>query len=591
MGRFLEELKQRRVWRVVIGYPGAAYLALEAVKFFIDNYGLDPRFLTATIIIAAGLLPAALLWTWRHGETGHQAMSGGEVGAYIVIGVAIMAALTWHWATAPAVVRTADTAMPPPARSIAVLPFINASGEDTVQYLCDGIAESLTNWLASVPDVRVVSKTAAFRLRDQADDIAAIVDELGVDSVVRGKLETVNGNVIVSASLVDTRDDAQLWGERLVQPVSDVIYLERSIVEAIKDSLGLTITQATPTAVASGGTDNPEAYRHYLRGHYLVQTWDGDSIREGIDELRKAIELDPKFGLPYADIADAVSQMIFYGIFNTDDALIGEARSAAYSAVALAPDTPQAYTAMATMHQYLTFDWAAAEAAYEKAISLSSSDPTAFHRYSDFLWATLRFERARNMALRAVEIDPRDGNSMHALGISNMFLGDYPAAIQAFGDWNRFHPGSRWSYTKYALALAMGGDCDQALAKDAEADVMGGHPPGPLMESWHAWVYRLCGREDLFARSKARIDAVIPQHPPGIGAARYYIYLLEGEDDALIALVGEVIDSKSPLTLFMQIGLLSLPGWATGDALAEDPRYRDLLRPLNFPPTQWSVES
>jgi len=588
MGRFLDQLKQRRVWRVVVAYPGAAYVMLEAVKFFIDNYDLDPRFLTSTIIVAAGLLPAAVLWNWRHGEAGHQVVSKGEAGAYAVIGAATLVAVGWYWSTTPAVVRTASVA-PPPARSIAVLPFTNASGDETVQYLCDGIAESLTNWLASVPNVRVVSKTAAFRLRDQADDIPAIVEALGVDSVVRGKLETVDGNVIVSASLVDTRDDAQLWGERLVQPLSDVIYLERSIVAAIKDSLGLEITEAAPTAVASGGTDNPEAYRHYLRGHYLVQTWDDASIREGIDELRSAIELDPKFGLPYADIADAVSQMIFYGIFRTDDALIGEARSAAYSAVALAPDTPQAYTAMATMQQYLTFDWAAAEAAYEKAIALSSSDPTPFHRYSDFLWATLRFERARDMALRAVEIDPRDGNSMHAVGISNMFLGDYPAAVQAFGDWNRFHPGSRWSYTKYGVALAMNGECDQALAKIAEADVMGGRPPGPLMESWHAWVYRLCGREDLFARSKARIEAVAPQRPSGMEAARFYMYLLEGDDDGLIRLVGEVIDSKSPFTLFMQLGLLSLPGWATGDTLPADPRYRALLRPLNYPPTKWSV--
>jgi len=232
MGRFLDQLKQRRVWRVVVAYPGAAYVMLEAVKFFIDNYDLDPRFLTSTIIVAAGLLPAAVLWNWRHGEAGHQVVSKGEAGAYAVIGAATLVAVGWYWSTTPTVVRTASVA-PPPARSIAVLPFTNASGDDTVQYLCDGIAESLTNWLASVPNVRVVSKTAAFRLRDQADDIPAIVEALGVDSVVRGKLETVDGNVIVSASLVDTRDDAQLWGERLVQPLNDVIYLERSIVAAI----------------------------------------------------------------------------------------------------------------------------------------------------------------------------------------------------------------------------------------------------------------------------------------------------------------------------------------------------------------------
>ena len=101
MGTLLQELKARRVWRVIVAYPGVAFVTLEAVKFFIDNYGLDPRFLTATIIAAAGLLPAALLWNWRHGEAGHQTVSRQEVGAYVVNGLAILAALGWYWTSVP----------------------------------------------------------------------------------------------------------------------------------------------------------------------------------------------------------------------------------------------------------------------------------------------------------------------------------------------------------------------------------------------------------------------------------------------------------------------------------------------------------
>lgn len=590
MGRFIEELRARRVWRVIIAYPGVAFVTLEAVKFFIDNYGLDSRFLTATIIAAVGLLPAAVLWNWRHGEAGHQTVSRGEAGAYVVIGVATAAVLGWYWTSVPAVPRASVPATTPaPARSVAVLPFINVSGDDTVQYLCDGIAESLTNWLANVPDVRVAAKGAAFRLRDQAEDTAAVAQALGVDSLVRGRLEIVDGRVMVSASLVDTRDDAQLWGERLVQPMSDVIYLERSIVDAIKNSLGLKIAAATPN-VASVGTNNPEAYRHYLRGHYLVQTWDAESIRQGLDELRSAIALDPKFGLPYADIADALSQMIFYGIFESNDALIGEARSAAYSAVALAPETPQAYTAMATMNQYLTFDWAAVEAAYQNAISRASSDPTPLHRYSDFLWATQRFEQAEEMGRRALEIDPKDGNAMHAVGLAAMYRGNYAAAVQVLGDWNRFYPGSIWSYTKYGLALAMDGQCESALAQPAKAEEMLGRPPRPLMESWHAWIYKLCDRQDMFERSRQRIEDMRGQNPPGIDAADFYMYELTGDDAALLELIQRIVDSKSPMTLFMQAALLDLPGWDVDDRLARDPRYRDVLRRLNFPPSPITVD-
>jgi TolB-like protein len=589
MGGFLQELRQRRVWRVLVAYPGVAFVSLEAVKFFIDNYGLDARALTATIIAAVGLLPAALLWNWRHGESGHQDFTRGEVGGYVFIVAATLVGMAWYWQTTPVEAPLADAA-PTPARSIAVMPFVNVDGDDDVQYLCDGIAESLTNWLAGVPDVRVVSKSAAFRLRDKADDIPAIVDALGVDSVVRGRLETLNGSVVVSASLVDTRDEAQLWGERLVQPRSDVIYLERSIVGAIKDSLGLKLAPGAAVKAASGGTDDPEAYRHYLRGHYLVQTWDADSIRQGIDELRDAIALDPKFGLPYADIADAVSQMVYYGIFESDEALIGEARSAAFSAVALAPDTPEAHTAMATMNQYLTFDWGAVEAAYEKAIAMSSQNPTPFHRYSDYLWATLRFDKAREVAGRALEIDPRDGNAMHAVGIAAMFDGDYREAVQAFGEWNRFYPGSRWSYTKHAVALALNGECGKALAQAERSDGMGGRPPSPLMEAWHAWVYRLCDREDLFQRSKDRIEAVEQTGSPRTDAALFYLYLLEGRDAELVDLILRMIDTESPLTLAMQMPVIGLPGWSASEAVSQDPRYRDAIRRLDFPDNRWTVQ-
>lgn len=115
------------------------------------------------------------------------------------------------------------------------MPFENASEDASVQFLCDGIAESLINWLATVPNVKVVSKSAAFRLRDSSDDTALIGSRLGVDGVVRGRLEMVGEQIVISTSFVDTHDDSQLWGNRLVRPFGEIIYLERSIVDSIKD--------------------------------------------------------------------------------------------------------------------------------------------------------------------------------------------------------------------------------------------------------------------------------------------------------------------------------------------------------------------
>ena len=216
-----------------------------------------------------------------------------------------------------------------------------------------------------------------------ADDAMEIGERLGVDSVFQGKLERVGEQIVISASLVDARDGSQIWGERLMRPDSELLYLERNIVDAITAGLKIKVTDSGSKLAASGGTDNPEAYEKYLRGHFLIQATEAGSIDQGLEELRAAIRLDPGFGLPYADIADALVQKIYYAIERSPE-LVGEARTAALSAVALAPDSAEAHTALAGVYAYFDFDWVAAEQAFEKAIALNPNSPVPYHRYSDF---------------------------------------------------------------------------------------------------------------------------------------------------------------------------------------------------------------
>ena len=142
----------------------------------------------------------------------------------------------------------------------------------------------------------------------------------------------VNKQIVISTSFVDTRDDSQLWGDRLVRPVGEIIYLERSIVDSIKDGLRLKVTNKQRASAASAGTENAQAYEKYLRGHFLIQSTNMEEIYQGLDELRAAIELDPQYALPHADIAEALSQIISYGITHEEQLLL-EAQAAAYTAV------------------------------------------------------------------------------------------------------------------------------------------------------------------------------------------------------------------------------------------------------------------
>ncbi len=579
MHSFLTELKERHIWRVLVAYPSLVFVLLQAVEFFINNYELDARFLTASLVVSVVLFPAAVLWNWRHGEAGHQEFSGAEVGAYAVFGIAAVIAAGWYWSTTPVDTRVAAHDLEP-ARSVAVMPFANVGGDADVQYLCDGIAESLINWLATVPGVKVVSKGASFRLRDSMYDIAIVSEQLNVDSVMTGELERIGDRVVVSARLVDARDESLIWGARLQQPSEDVIYLERTIVAAIKDGLRLNIAD---NAVTPGGTESPEAYEKYLRGHYLIQSTDAASIDQGIDELRAAIRIDPGFALPYADIADSYSQMLSYGLLDSEE-LIGEARNAAYTAIALAPDLAEAHAALATIHQYVDFDWAAADAAYEAGVRLAPQRPGIFHRYTDYLVLTQRFERAKAMAERAIALDPLDSSSLHAVGLANLVAGDFEASAEAFGDWNRFHPGSGWSYIKHALALALAGRCDEAGAQAATAEAMYGDNMPSLQGSWLAWGYKNCGNQEGFERQARRIREVQRERPDPYDPGQIYLIALEGDVETYVEFFEQVVAERKPFVAFARLFTIDYLGLDLAEELADNERYQALLADLDFPP-------
>jgi TolB-like protein len=582
MNELLKGIKDRRIWRVLVAYPSITFIWLQAVEFFINNYGLDPRLLTASIIIALALFPAAVTWNWRHGEVGTQAVAKGEVGAYVFFAVAAVALVGWYWSGTSGTTPVYDAEYRP-ARSIAVLPFENASDDVSVQFLCDGIAESLINWLSTVPNIKVVSKSAAFRIRDATDDVAAIANNLGVDGIVLGRLEKIGDQIIVSTSFVDARNESQLWGDRLIRPVGELIYLERSNVDSIKCGLRLEWEEARNASTASTATDDPQAYEHYLRGHYLIQSTNLEEIYSGLDELRVAIDLDPNFALAHADIADALVQMVAYGIEH-EESLVLEAQRSAYTAVSLAPDLAEAQSALAIMFQFVNFEWQKADAAFQAAVALQPQSPVPYHRYSDYLSLMLQPTRALEVARIGLAKDALDSSSMHAVAIAAMVAGDFPLAAENSGEWNRFHPNSRWSYVKHALMLSLDGRCELAVDQGRKVEQLVDGKPSTLMDAWIAWGYKNCGAEEDYARSKARIEARMQREPNVYEPGFAYLFALEGNNEALIDFIQRTAEEREPFTTYLQVFAIPGLGLASTENIRADPRYLAVVDKLGFPP-------
>ena len=215
---------------------------------------------------------------------------------------------------------------------------------------------------------------------------------------------------------------------------------------------------------------------------------------------------------------------------------------------------------------------------------MSPQLPVPYHRYADFLWVTLRFDKARAIAGRAIEIDPRDSSSMHAVGVVELFSGNYEEAARALGEWNRFHPQSRWSYVKHAVALSLAGRCGESGKQLAIVERQTGGRMSSLMSAWIGWSHEICGREGDYLRMKEYLVAAQQQRPDKIDPALIWFYMTEGEVDKAVDLMQTIVDQKHPATLFMQVYMLDIMRTPEFGGVQNNERYLQLIADLNFPP-------
>lgn len=474
--------------------------------------------------------------------------------------------------------------------SIAVLPFVNMSSDPEQAYFSEGIAEELLNLLAKLGDLHVAARTSSFALRDTKKSTQEIGSLLGVAHILEGSVRKAGNRVRITAQLIKASSGFHLWSETYDRTLDDIFAVQDEIAAAIVEALKGHILSAKELATTqSERSDNVEAYDHYLKGHFLIQGTNLEVINRGLDELRAAIRLDPGFALPYADISDALSQLYSYGNYQ-NDAVLAEARDAAFTAVRLAPDLAEAHSAIASVHEFITLDWRATDAAYEKAISLSSLSPVPFHRYAEFLWMTLRLDKAREMARRAIEVDPLDGNAMHAVGITALMSGHFRTAAEAFGKWNSLYPDSIWAYVKHGVALAQSGQSDAAREQLGRAKDLRPDYPTPLLDSWISWGFQLCGDEDFFSIAKKAIQSNTTSTKSQLESALFWIHMLDADDEALLALMKEMIRTRHPHGCLVRYPLLDYLKFPVTPRLKAREDYWDFLKTLDLPPSSLAAD-
>jgi eukaryotic-like serine/threonine-protein kinase len=334
--------------------------------------------------------------------------------------------------------------------SIAVLPFANATGDKETDFLADGIAETLINNFTQIPNLKVTARSTAFSFRGRESELNTIGRELGVGSILTGRLMQRGDQLSVQVDLIRTADGSQIWGNRYEGKTSEIVSIQQRIATDVTSQLKLKLTGAQAQQVAKTYTQNPDAYQNYLRGRFHWNKRTAEDLLKGQREFQAAVDLDPNYALAYVGLADTYALMDEYAGASTIETL-PKARAFAERALQLDDTLGEAHATLALVNRYL-WRWDEADKEFRRAIELNPNYPTTRHWYSVTLRDYGRLDEALEQIKRAQELDPLSGIIGNNIGAVYIVRGESDAAYAAMNKMIEVNPDWWGNYNWLGMA-------------------------------------------------------------------------------------------------------------------------------------------
>jgi eukaryotic-like serine/threonine-protein kinase len=469
--------------------------------------------------------------------------------------------------------QTAETSTHPWWRGrLAVLPFVNGSADPNAEYLSDGITESLINSLSRLPNLKVMSRDSAFRYKGKDTDAQTVARELGVRTVLKGRVTQLGGNLAVSAELIDATDSSHIWGQQYSRKPADIFALQEKIAKEITKALRLRLTGQEEKSLARTYTTNPEAYRGYLQGRYWANKRTEDGINKGIECFQQAIAKDPDYALAYCGLADCYSMHANYG-FLPPKIGYSRANDAALKALALDDTLSEAHVSLGFIKSDYAWDWPGAETEFQRAIALNPNYATARQWHGYALWKTGHFEESIAEHRRALELDPLSLPIFRNLGVAYYLARQYDLAIEQLQKAREMDSSFVLTREHLGLAYLKKGMYKEAISSCEEAAAPVSTTPYAI--SALGYVYAVSGRKAEAQNLCDRLKKMSEQKylSPKFVAC---IYAGLGETDKALESLNAAFEDRS---LQMGPGIIADP---TYDSLRAEPRFQDLLRRMGL---------
>ena len=398
-------------------------------------------------------------------ETVEQKPRGSRAGLYLglVGAIALAAAIGWHEMRRSKLETPAPTAAMVSIDSLAVLPFVNTSGDPNAEYLSEGITQELINTLSQLPNLKVVSLMSAYRYKGKAIDPPSIARELGVQAILTGRMTQQADGLSIGTELIDAEHDRVLWGKQYERKLADVSGLRAEITRDITENLRLKLNGAQRNLMAQHPTENSEAYQLYLQGRFFWNRRTAGGVNKAIDYFQQAIEKDPNFALAYSGLADCYFSLARQATTLSPKQAGAMAHQAAEKAVDLDPALAEAHASLALV--FLMFEWnfQGAEREFRRAIELNPNYPYAHQWYAELLFGTGRYDESIAEARKALALEPYTLIFHGTLGLSLMFAHRYPEAEDEIRKALDMDPNFPLVHYSYSELLIREGKFDEAV--------------------------------------------------------------------------------------------------------------------------------
>ena len=458
-------------------------------------------------------------------------------------------------------------------KSLAVLPFMNSSGDTQLEYLTDGITESIINSLSQLPGLRVVPRSLAFRYKGLQADPGTVGLALNARTILTGHVVQQGDVLNIQAELVDTTTESQLWGERFRRKAADLLVVQEEIAWQISEALRLKLTGAQKKKLRKRPTVNPDAYQEYMRGRHHWHNWNGDSFRRAIEHFERALDHDPNYALAYAGLGDAFGALSYYGLMAPHDGF-PRARAAALRAIEIDGRLADPHVTIALERLLYGWDWPGADAALARALELDANSALAHEVKSIYLITCGRFEDALLEARRARALDPLSPFINMGVAWVHHFAGRPEDAVRECLDVRSMKPGHVEAGNILIGCYETLGRFDDAAALIKQQPCWGlALDGGSLLRAFERG-----GREKYLRERVAQME-IAPTPPPAASFAFAICYAHLGENDKALEHLDRMVTHRAGGSIFLAID----PSLAPLHGL---PRYEAIIKRVGAPQPQ-----